>query len=487
MINLESLSFGDRVAESESSKLSGYFVETQQWKQLKSGKVDIILGAKGSGKSALYTLLLQQQKAFLTSGCIVISSENPTGQTVFADITNEPPTSENQFITLWKIYLCQVIVKSLMDDDLCHGEAYEVASQLIDANLIEENSTLRSLVNGARNYAKRLFSVASVEAGTSQEGILMGKITFREPSPESKRRGFRSIDELIEKLNKHLASIDRVIWVLYDRLDVAFDRHLELETNALRALFRVYRDIEPFDKIRLKIFLRDDIWRRITSEGFREASHITRSTTITWSDSDIMNLIVSRALDNTSITDSFGVSRDHILNDYDKQVCFYYKLFPEKVDIGEKQSRTFDWVNARIKDGLGFAAPRELIHFYNEAISREISEQQKGNNYVEDPNIVSRQSIKNACTEVSKVRTEQTLFAEYPELRIYITAFENEKAEHTIETLKKLWGLDQERAFEVANSLTTIGFFDQKLSKQEGIYKVPFLYRFYLSIVQGRG
>jgi hypothetical protein len=64
-----------------------------------------------------------------------------------------------------------------------------------------------------------------------------------------------------------------------DRLDVAFADSEGLERNALRALFRVYRDMQGLNNVSVKILLRDDIWARITDEGFREASHITRAVT----------------------------------------------------------------------------------------------------------------------------------------------------------------------------------------------------------------
>jgi hypothetical protein len=432
-------------------------------------------------------LLLQKEKFFEEKGIILISIEKPTGKTVFSDITSQPPTSENEFITLWKVYTCQLIIGWLMEHDLCRDEADDVAKLLIEAKLIEDDKSLRKLLNSAKQFVKGLFSIESVEGGTSLlEGGITGKITFRTPSPELQQKGYKSVDELLAKLNKHLSCIDRKVWLLCDRLDVAFDETLELEKNALRALFKSYRDIEEYSSIFLKIFLRDDIWRRITESGFREASHITKSTTIEWSDRNLMNLIVSRALNNKEVIDFYKPNSETIKNDYQEQVKFYYKLFPQQVDIGEKQSDTFNWIKNRVRDGLNNVAPRELIHFYNELISQERREQDIGNNRVEDPNIVSRDSIKNSTYEVSKVKTEQTIFAEYPELRDHIMALENNKAEHNIETLCEIWQVDTQTALGIANNLAEVGFFEQRAARTEKIYKIPFLYRFYLNITQGK-
>jgi hypothetical protein len=485
-MDLTGISFGDRVAENESTRLSNYFVKTEQWNSLFSGDVDVIFGSKGSGKSALYTLLLNNADRLRAKGIVLLSAEKPTGKTVFSDITTEPPTTENEFVTLWKVYICQLIVHMLMEQGICDGSAEKVAMHLIDADLIEDDNTLRKLVNKAKAFAKRLIALESAEGGLSAEGVVTGKITFREPSQESQKAGYRSVDDLLSTLNQHLAYCGYFVWMLCDRLDVAFDESIDLEKNALRALFKVYRDLEEYQNIRLKIFLRDDIWRRITQDGFREASHITRTATISWNDKNLMNLIVSRALGNSSLIDQYQVDKNIVLSDYEKQVEFYYKMLPRQVDIGEKQSDSFNWIKSRIRDGLNNVAPREIIHYYNESLAQERKEQELGNDSVEGTNMLSRQAIKNASLEVSKVRTEQTIFAEYADLKPYILALENSKAEHTLESLSTVWKLDPSETSVIANELAAIGFFESKTAKSEGLFKVPFLYRFYLEISQGK-
>lgn len=55
---LQTTTFGQRVAEAEEAELSSYFVETDEWRKIFAGDVDIVYGAKGAGKSALYSLLI---------------------------------------------------------------------------------------------------------------------------------------------------------------------------------------------------------------------------------------------------------------------------------------------------------------------------------------------------------------------------------------------------------------------------------------------
>jgi hypothetical protein len=485
-VDISEISFGDRVAENEASQLASYFVKTDDWNLLRSGKIDIVFGTKGAGKSALYTLLTQVSNELEEEGIILASAEKPTGQTVFSEIKNEPPTSEAEFVGLWKVYICQLIIETLTNKNLCHGEAEEVRLSLVEAELIEEKNTLKRLVNSAMAFAKNLIRIESVEGGATMEGGVTGKLTFRTPDHAKKKMGFFSVDELLERLNDHLLATQTKIWLLFDRLDVAFDEDPSLEKNALRALFKTYRDIEDLEAISLKVFLRDDIWKKITDEGFRESSHITRTTLIKWSHQGLLNLIVSRILRNEDIITNYQISPKDVISDQQKQIDLYYLLFPNQVDVGEKQSQTFDWIINRVRDGLGNVAPREFIHFHNEIINNQKVANRIGGQKAEGNNIFSKQAIKDATLEVSKVRLEQNIFAEYASLKPFILRLEKSKAEQNLETLSALWGTQLEETKRITAELIAIGFFENRAAKDEGIYKVPFMYRPYLEITQGK-
>ena len=45
---LSQVHFGGRIAEQESKHLLEYFVETEQWKSILRGEVDVVYGSKGS-------------------------------------------------------------------------------------------------------------------------------------------------------------------------------------------------------------------------------------------------------------------------------------------------------------------------------------------------------------------------------------------------------------------------------------------------------
>jgi predicted ATP-dependent serine protease len=102
---LRNLSFGARVAEEETAELAKYFVETDQWNRIFRGEIDIIQGDKGAGKSAIYSLLVAKTNELFDKNILLITAEQPRGATVFRDLVSDPPTSENEFISLWKLYI----------------------------------------------------------------------------------------------------------------------------------------------------------------------------------------------------------------------------------------------------------------------------------------------------------------------------------------------------------------------------------------------
>lgn len=99
--------------------------------------------------------------------------------------------------------------------------------------------------------------------------------------------------------------------------------------------------------------------------------------------------------------------------------------------------------------------------------------------------LFTRQAFSEALVPVSKTRLEQTIYAEYPELKSLIAALKAEKAEQTLENLLKIWKITPEEAMKNAERLVDVGVFEARGTKGEPRYWVPFLYRPALYLVQG--
>jgi hypothetical protein len=492
MFLLKHLSFGSRVAEDEIDDLQGYFVETDQWNRLYNGNVDVIYGPKGSGKSALYFLLLSRENSLFDRNILIIPAENPRGTPVFEDIVPDPPTTEFQFIGLWKLYLLSLAADRLRELGLHNQHINLVATTLEQSGLIKRVKNLKAYLREAFEYVRswtRLEAIEGIVATDPTSGMpigFSGKVTLREPTSSQRSLGYLSIDALLGELNSALAQENYTVWLTLDRLDVAFSENHDIEVNALRGLFKVYLDLMAHERIKLKIFLRSDIWRRITKTGFREASHITRTAHIKWTDQSLLNLAVRRIIQREAILKWINVKPTEVLSSIDAQGDVFERIFPEQVDVGAKKPATFDWLLSRTSDGFGASAPRELIHLLNASRDMQVRKLELGEAGPADTTLISSAAIKDALPEVSRVRLEQTLYAEYPDARDRLERLRGQKTEHTVASLAAIWGCDEERSRRLADELIEIGFFLNRGSKESPSYWVPFIYRDGLEMVQGK-
>jgi hypothetical protein len=485
---LKAITFGHRIAEDEADTLIEYFVETDQWQKVLSGSIDVVYGPKGSGKSALYSLLRKKRDELEKRGVLLAACETIRGTPVFDDLVSDPPTTEEQFRGLWKLYFLSLIGTAFKLSKTTGDKVRDLVSALEDAHLVESEWSLRRSLRAALDCVRRIDSVSGgvkVSSTTGQPEGVDAKVTLREPSAEQRKRGFVSADTLLAIADQALAEIRMSFWLVLDRLDVSFADSPDLEGNALRALFRVYRDMSALDHISLKIFLRDDIWARIVSPGFREASHITKSITITWDERSLLHLVIRRALHNQEIRDYYKIDASKVLGDAGEQEKLFYRIFPAQVDLGERKSTTLDWMLTRTADGSDNTAPRELIHLLSAARDQQIKQIEMGQPEPSGEALFDRSALKGALPEVSKARYDQTLCAEHPALREMLVKLEGEKTQQTPATLARIWRVPETEAHARAEQLADVGFFQRRGSKEQPVFWVPFLYRDALKLVQG--
>jgi hypothetical protein len=302
---------------------------------------------------------------------------------------------------------------------------------------------------------------------------------------EARASGALYVDELLALADAALEEARFHEWLILDRLDVAFAGSQELEENALRALFRVYRDLEPLQRISLKIFLRSDIWRAITAKGFREASHITRELNINWGEATLLQLVVQRLVQSEALCSFYAVDPATVLASVTEQQALFERVYPRQVEGGSRKPKTLDWCLARTKDGHGGTAPRELIHLLSTARDRQLQRYEIGEAPPAEEVLFDRQALKDALPEVSEVRLTKTLYAEYPLLRASLERLEGQKTHQDAASLAGIWDSSVADAKETADRLGEIGFFERRGDQARPTYWVPFMYRSALRMVQG--
>jgi Fic family protein len=76
-------------------------------------------------------------------------------------------------------------------------------------------------------------------------------------------------------------------------------------------------------------------------------------------------------------------------------------------------------------------------------------------------------NYEKLTTALSKVRLEQTLYAEYPSQKRWIQALEGQKSEHTIGSLAEIWEVGLSEAATHVQRLVEIGFIEERGDRSE--------------------
>lgn len=481
---LNLLDVGNSVAEFDQS-LEKYFVENEAFHSLVNDRADIIAGDKGTGKTAVYRIL-QKRYASLPElkGIEVIAGFNPSGNPVFQKLVQQDALTEGQYSSVWKAYFLSLIGNWLLEivgED--KSESLEKLDKLLsETGLRSADDKPSTIFNRIVNVIQRVLrpQSAEVDMTLSETGIpiVTPRIIFGGNTDGQHRVKEVPHESALRLLNSCLEELGISVWVALDRLDEAFQGFPEVEIPALRALMRTYLDLLEFDRFRLKLFVRRDLFRRIVGDGFVNLTHLNaRKKEIIWDEEDLLNLLARRVRDGNKFADYMQASD---LSDLE----LFYKIFPPKVDLAERKPTTLNWVMSRIRDGNDVRPPRNLIDLVGIAREEQLrADSRSPRQLTGDTSLIKSEAIRAAQARLSIQRVEDTLIAEAgAEIARYIDKFRRAKAEQNLQSLGGMLSLSGAPLQNAIRQLVEIGFLEELRST----WKVPMLYREGLEVTQGK-
>jgi hypothetical protein len=351
---------------------------------------------------------------------------------------------------------------------------------LRDADLRSGDDAAETIFAKIVNRVKRLIpGLRAIEgkATSSTEGIpiLTGRLEFGKPETETVDAEIVRPDDALRLLQKIVEAEGVKLWLVIDRLDEAFQGQPAVERPALRALFRTYLDMLVFNNVRLKLFVRRDLFERIIVGGFVNLTHINaRRVDITWDDDDLWDLLTRRLRGSDRFIELIHGSQ---ISDTE----LFDSVFPEKVDQGSKKPETWRWILTRVSDANNVKPPRNLIDLVLKAQNQQQKKEDREPRIYQpgqDP-LITGDALKRGLQALSEARVQDTLLAEAGDNAGLIELFRNGKAEHNLDTLSDLLGEDASSKIPL---LKTMGF----LESVGNNYKIPMLYRGGLNITQGK-
>lgn len=334
-MELKKIEWGDDSAEKDADLLS-YFVDTESYGRCLRKSKSIVVGRKGSGKSALRKKLENDFSKQKDTHVINISPKYSSIQ----NILNEPSLSDGFGE---EIFFQHSWLRQMMLDSLCilgHSAKGKYTSKSLEfARRIsrELNRTSKDIVE---NVAEMLQKI-KVKAGK------LGDLGLQ---LEKELRNVADVDSLEHHLLEITKSGAKIV-IMVDDLDLGWDNS-ELSNNLLLSLLSASSYVQSIsDNIHVMVYLREDVYS-ILMEKTQHSDKYRNIERIRWSTDGLIS-ILSRRINYNFEKEGEEISEDNPFN----------RVFP--ATIGTHNSE--NWLVERT-----LSRPRELIQlarFYTEDLS----------------------------------------------------------------------------------------------------------------------
>lgn len=416
---LDQLDFGMVDAESEPL-LARRFIRTADFDKFLDPKYVVVVGAKGSGKSALFEMFAKNMpsvRKLAGSRLDNVLVGTGTGFSALselsaADLNTLRRDEAVQYEAFWRLYICLRAAHELGRQGYTSTGPLRgflrVVNKAPDYRILPVATAIWRATVGAAPK-----SVKVTLAGTGVD-ISMGSETLDTTALLS------DIETVLGRAGKHL-------WLLFDKVD-EFHPSDPVERRAtLEGLFPACMAVRSFfPHIVPRVFIRSDLYGRHIH--FTNKSHLTdKQFEIRWDMSALEALILKRALIHADV-------RSYVARRARLRTSLLEDLSVSEVRRGidtvfasrmsdSRGIRTLEWMRARATDSKGVTYPREMIAFANGARDEQRAMASASGDY-----LISADAVAAAYPGVSAMRCNSFL-SEFPHLEQHFRRFRGERAD----------------------------------------------------------
>lgn len=357
---LNDIYLGSPTAENETQTLPDYFVQTAEYSRAKRAEGAVVIGRKGSGKSAIFQQISDGASNDVRN-CIIDlrpASHNLSEMREVMLGVLSAGVFDHTIAAFWQYIMYMEIVLKLREIALPKARN-NFSLQAEISELEDEFSLTDSVVSG--DFTSRLETavrsvIEKISSATGVEDIRskLTNIMFEQPIPKLRDAVVRfseyaqDIIVLIDDLDKGWPPRQ------VEKQDVMMIKHL------IEVLNRIQRDVGKRDvNLRHLIFLRSDIYERLVEQTSDRGKY--NVIKVDWSDPEQLRNLIRRRVEN-------GVSED-------KEQAAWTAL---NADIGAGQ----DAIGVMIESSL--RRPRFLIDLCERTLSVAIN---RGHAVVEDKDV----------------------------------------------------------------------------------------------------
>lgn len=265
--DLEKLDLGDIAAENEDEQLESYFVKTSQFQETARGHARLVVGRKGTGKSAIFSQL--RNRYIRRNSEFVVLDIRPEGYQLKKLIellrtVSDEAIREQLSSTLWYYILLTELARCVLDRDLNIAyrdpdtlERYQSLGKCYEEHATEDGDFSDRLEALISRIQERFSTIqTTITSSDVNESIWSG-----------------DLKPLTETLGKYLHYKNEV-WILVDNLDKSWPPMgaTAHEILVLRCLLEASRKLQRhLERLRAPsrtvLFIRNDIFERLISDS----------------------------------------------------------------------------------------------------------------------------------------------------------------------------------------------------------------------------
>ena len=215
----------------------------------------------------------------------------------------------------------------------------------------------------------------------------------------------------LDLLEKRLQQEDRWIFVGYDELDTLGGSNWDLMARLVRGLVAFWSEYgRRWQRIRAKIFLRSDLFRRHSGMGTADFAKLAANRSeLVWSDANLLGMLVKR-IANTSapLADYCRGARIAFAQDAalgllpkierpEHAYPLLERIAGEYMGADRKKGYVRNWVLDHLRDGNAQVSPRTLVRLFEQAATKDASHRT-----LRAPKLLHPTALRQALDDVSQ-------------------------------------------------------------------------------------
>ena len=355
-------------------------------------RVVLVVGPRGSGKSALFSAFFSENRD-VTEAIARWSPRTPSPQ---------DQSAASQWTAAYPSGTAFPDSQALANRVRSDEDAKKVWHAMLVRSLADR------LGEHQRGRLKPILTPMAVEVGA-----ILGAYDTMDIGPTA------ALDELEQDLQRS----GGWVFVGYDELDTLGGFDWSLMATMVRGLMAFWSDYSRrWKRIRAKIFLRSDLFRRHAGMGTADFAKLAANRAdLTWSDGALLGMLAKRIANTSDGLAAYcrgaRLKLEHhdtlglipVVGDSRDAFALLERIAGEFMGAERKKGFVRNWVLAHLRDGNGLISPRSLVRLFEQAAGKDAANQS-----ATPPRLIHPTALRQALDDVSDSHVTQGISNEWP-------------------------------------------------------------------------